>query len=78
MSKGICATVAFVLLFYVSAAAAEFALTSSTGGVLKEVNDTAYLECAVSERWQTCLWSRDSDGEQFVWADSDIARKRCL
>ena len=57
---------------------AEFLLTSSTGGVLKEVNDTTYLECAVSERWQTCLWSRDSDGEQFVWADSDIARKRCL
>ena len=31
--------------------------------LLKELNDTTFLECAVSERWQTCLWARDEDSE---------------
>ena len=63
MTLGICATATFFLLSFADVGRAEFVLTSSTGGVLKELNDTTYLECAVSERWQTCLWSRDSDSE---------------
>ena len=67
MIRGISA--ALFLSIVVAVGRADFELTSSTGAVLKEVNDTTYLECAVSERWQTCIWSRDFDSEQFVIRD---------
>ena len=65
MLSGFCFPLVLLIFAFAAVGRADFVLTSSTGGVLKEVNDTTYLECAVSERWQTCLWSRDSDGEKL-------------
>ena len=65
MLGGFCFPLVLLIFAFAAVGRADFVLTSSTGGVLKEVDDTTYLECAVSERWQTCLWSRDSDSEQL-------------